>query len=99
MAKEIGLAHDTDELALLVDNREAADVARQHQPHRIPDRRLGLDGDHPPRHDVHHLHFGYPTVWAKVTNCSEPSCSVRPSFAWSSEPRNTLASPSEAQNR
>jgi hypothetical protein len=43
--------------------------------------------------------LAYPTVCAKVTNCPSPSRIVDASALVSSEPRNTVANPSEAQNR
>lgn len=41
----------------------------------------------------------YPTVCANVTNCMSESFSTRASLAWSTAPRKTVASPSEAQYR
>lgn len=42
---------------------------------------------------------GYPTVWAKVTNCSGGSRNRFASLSYGTAPRNTVASPSDAQNR
>src|SRR5271157_758088 len=39
---------------------------------------------------------GYPTVCAKVTNCPSGRLRVAASLDWSTEPRKTVASPSDA---
>ena len=65
-AQKVALGHDADQLAVLVENRQAADPVLQHQPRGFEDLVVALDGNHVPRHDIFDLHgrrpFGFEFV-------------------------------------
>src|SRR5687767_1928411 len=48
----VRLRHDADELAVLLDDRKAANLVLPHQPQRLVERLLRVDGDEVGRGDV-----------------------------------------------
>ncbi|MHC2932871.1 hypothetical protein ACVJA9_007668 [Bradyrhizobium diazoefficiens] len=73
-ADEVSFRDDADELAGVVDHREAADVPLQHDVGRLDDAGIGGDRDDRPGHDLMGAHGRL--RWLVEFQCAKPSPAV-----------------------